>query len=354
MTHLTMLLCLLATQEVRTAPGLKDPVEARKTPAFPEGEGLAAKYPGDKGIDKDPDVIFAEDFEGSVDEICAKWDQAAGKEIMTKSDDVPPGSAGKHSLLLTRVAGGTKGYMDGGNLYRQLKPGYDQLYFRFYTKFNREHAPIHHYGAGMIGYNPPSRWPLGGAGIRPKGDNSFVTQVEPGDFTSWYFYSYWQEMGGSPPKGQTWGNSFEREVPPRPVAREEWICIEVMVKMNDIGDSNGEQCYWIDGKVSRKGDMVTGYVGKGFPSTGTWLFDTFVPGSSKEGIYWDEAKGERSPVAGGKPFPGINWRSSKDLNINALWLYRYMSKPETGTSKCWWDNLVVAKKYIGPISPAGK
>ena len=24
-----------------------------------------------------------------------------------------------------------------------------------------------------------------------------------------------------------------------------------MVKMNDIGDSNGEQAYWLDGKLSR-------------------------------------------------------------------------------------------------------
>jgi hypothetical protein len=268
---------------------------------------------------------------------------------MTKSDDVPPGSAGKSSLLLTRVAGGTKGYMDGGNFYRLLKPGYDQLYFRFYMKFNQEHAPIHHYGAGILGYNPPSRWPLGGAGIRPRGDNSFVTQVEPGDFTTWNFYSYWQEMGGSPPKGQTWGNSFELDVPARPVAREKWICLEVMVKMNDVGDSNGEQCYWIDGQLSRKDGQVTAYVGKGFPQSGTWTFDKFFPGVTKEGVVWDYEKGKGVPMMGGKPFPGIRWRSSNDLNINALWLYRYMSKPETGTSKCWWDNLVVAKKYIGPL-----
>jgi hypothetical protein len=27
-----------------------------------------------------------------------------------------------------------------------------------------------------------------------------------------------------------------------------------MVKMNDIGDSNGEQAYWLDGKLSRNED----------------------------------------------------------------------------------------------------
>jgi hypothetical protein len=28
-----------------------------------------------------------------------------------------------------------------------------------------------------------------------------------------------------------------------------------------------------------------------------------------------------------------------------------MSQPEQGTSKVWWDHLVVAKKYIGPLTP---
>ncbi|HXX93892.1 MAG TPA: hypothetical protein VEN81_09675, partial [Planctomycetota bacterium] len=122
------------TAEIRRAAG-------RPTPPIPEGPtGLAAKYPGDLGIEKDPDVVFVESFEGSVDEIARHWDQAAGREIMSASEDVPPGSARKQSLLLTRVAGGTKGYMDGGNLYRRIPNdkggfGYDQLFFRFYMKF---------------------------------------------------------------------------------------------------------------------------------------------------------------------------------------------------------------------------
>jgi hypothetical protein len=351
---------VMAAQEVRQAPSLTIAVEGKPTPAIAEGNtGLASKYPGDVGIEKDPDVVFAEGFDGSIDEICSRWDQAAGQSIMTKSEDVPPGSGGKQSLLLTRVAGGTGGYMDGGNLYRRLKNdkggfGYDQIFFRFYMKFNQEHAPIHHYGSGLWGYNPPSKWPMGGAGIRPKGDQSFITQVEPGDFKTWNFYSYWQEMGGSPPKGQTWGNSFEHDVPLRPVEREKWICLEVMVKMNDVGDSNGEQAYWLDGKLSRKGDQVTSYLGKGFPSSGTWTFDKFYPGVTKEGIAFDYAQGKGVPVKGGPAFPGFNWRSTPDLNVNALWLYRYMSKPETGTSKVWWDHLVVAKKYIGPLTPLAK
>jgi hypothetical protein len=178
-------------------------VQPLPTPVIPEGNtGIAAKYPGDAGIEKDPDVVFVESFEGSVDEICRHWEAAAGKPIMSKSDEVVPGSGGKQSLLLTRVAGGTSGYKDGGNFYRRLKNekggfGYDQLFFRFYMKFNQEHAPIHHYGSGLVGFHPPTPWPKGGAGERPQADARWTTQVEPGNFTTWHFYSYWQEMGGS-------------------------------------------------------------------------------------------------------------------------------------------------------------
>jgi hypothetical protein len=194
-------------------------VEPKPTPEIAEGNtGIATQYPGDVGIEKDPDVVFVEDFEGSVDEICSHWEQADGEPIMSKSDSVPPLSGGRQSLLLTRVAGGTEvpgsteRYTGGGGFYRRLKNdkggyGYDQLFFRFYTEFNKEHAPIHHFGGSFWGYNPPSQWPMGGAGVRPKGNRSWVTQVEPASFSRWHNYTYWQNMGGGPPRGQTYGNS---------------------------------------------------------------------------------------------------------------------------------------------------
>jgi hypothetical protein len=336
-------------------------VEPKPTPEITEGNtGIAAKYPGDVGIEKDPDVVFAENFEGTVDEFVSHWESAAGKPILSKSDEVPPGSGGKQSLLLTRVVGGTDGYMDGGNFYRRLKNdkggyGYDQLFFRFYMKFNKEHSPIHHYGGSFWGYNPPQPWSMGGAGVRPKGNQSWITQVEPGNFDQWTNYTYWQNMGGSPPKGQTWGNTFEVGVPRPPVSKEQWICLEVMVKMNDIGDTNGELAYWIDGKLDRDAEgRVTSYQGKGFPSSGTWTFDKFKPYVTQMGITWDYPQGKGVDLQGGKPFPGFAWRNVPELNVNAIWLYRYFSQPETGTSKVWWDNLVIAKKYIGPLTPLSK
>jgi hypothetical protein len=366
--YLSVALLVLAGAASRQAVGADPPlagqqaswvtVEPRPTPELPEGmAGIAARYPGDVGIENDPDVVFVETFEGSVDEICSRWESVGGRQILSVSDEVVPGSGGGQSLLLTRVAGGTDGYLDGGNFYRRIRNddggfGYDQLYFRFYMKFNPDHAPIHHYGSGLVGFHPSSRWPQGRAGQRPSGDARWTTQVEPGDLSSWFFYTYWQGMGGSPPRGQTWGNTFEIGVPDRPVARDRWICLEVMVKMNDIGDSNGEQAYWLDGSLSRDAEgRVTSYLGKGFPSSGTWIYDKFKPYVTERGVTWDYQQNRGVPVEGGRPFPGFQWRNTPELNINAIWLYRYMSQPERGTSQVWWDHLVVARKYIGPLTP---
>ena len=52
---------------------------------LPEGDGIAAKYPGDVGIEADPQVVFADGFEGFEDDAIAtdrspqkgmKWDMA--------------------------------------------------------------------------------------------------------------------------------------------------------------------------------------------------------------------------------------------------------------------------------------
>src|SRR5947209_9602525 len=205
-----------------------------KPRSLPEGAGLAAKYRGDAGIEKDRDAVFVEDFEeASLGELKKRWESVSGAEIMSLSNDVPPGSMGKRSLLMTHVGG--RG--DGGHLYRRLLPGYDELYVRFYVKFDPGCAPIHHF-FHVGGYQPPTPYPQGGAGDRPRGDERFTVGIEPfGDAWRWDYYAYWGEMRGSPPRGQTWGNSFVRD-PALKVERGKWTCVEMMIKMNDPGDRN--------------------------------------------------------------------------------------------------------------------
>ena len=311
---------------------------------LPEGRtGISVRYPGDRRMEKDANVVFVESFDaGSVATISKRWESAKSTSIMSLSSDVPAGSGDAKSLLIKHVGGNG----DGGHLYRRLEPGYDKLHYRFYVKFAPDCAPIHHF-FHVGGYHPATPWPQGGAGQRPRGSERFSTGVEPfGNNWRWDYYSYWMEMRGSPPRGQTWGNSFihDRAIN---VQRGKWTCAELMMKMNDVGQSNGEMALWID-------SQLVSHLGPGFPR-GKWVYDKFIPGGGGEGVRWnDETRGpERLAFPReGKPFEGFRWRSDEDLKLNFLWLLCYITKaPTDHVSNIWFDNIVVAKEYIGPIEP---
>jgi hypothetical protein len=243
-------------------------------------------------------------------------------------------------LLITHTGGrGTGSY-----LYRRLPPGYDKLHYRFYVKFDEECSPIHHF-FHVGGYHPATSWPHGGAGERPAGNKRFTTGVEPhGRNWHWDYYSYWMEMRGSPPRGQTWGNSFIHD-PSTKVTKGKWQCLELMMKLNDVGQSNGEMALWIDGKL-------VSHLGEGFPK-GKWVYGKFKPGEGGDGVRWDDERNGPEYLkfpAGGEPFEGFRWRSDDDLDLNFIWLLCYITRsPEGKVSKIWFDDIVVAKEYIGPI-----
>jgi len=48
---------------------------------LPEGEGIAAKYPGDLGIEEDPAVVFADGFEDIEDDtMSSSFEKQKGKK----------------------------------------------------------------------------------------------------------------------------------------------------------------------------------------------------------------------------------------------------------------------------------
>jgi predicted amidohydrolase len=324
--------------QTSTEEPANQPAEAGATPA-----GLAAQYPGDVGIEKDRRVLFVENFEqASLDAVQGRWDTVKSPEIMSLSADVPEGSGGKQSLLMSHVGG----QGDGGHLYRRID-GHDRVYARWYVKFDPDCAPIHHFGTCIGGNHPPTPWPMVRAGEPPAGDKSFWVGIEPfGRSWTWDYYAYWHRMRGSPPRGQTWGNSFVHD-PALKVERGRWICVEVMVKLNDVGKTNGELALWIDGRqVSR--------LSEGFPK-GKWIFDKFLPGQEGEGSRWNQATGRREnfqTAGGGDPFEGFAWRTAEELKVSFLWTYVYITgAPEGHVSKVWFDDIVVATEYIGPLAP---
>jgi hypothetical protein len=103
--------------------------------------------------------------------------------------------------------------------------------------------------------------------------------------------------------GKFWGNSFRPESQEH-IPRGKWICAEFMLKHNTAGQHDGEQAFWIDGHLR-----------------GHWK--------------------------------GINWRTSKTLWANALTLESYVTDRWTKNSVnvVLFDNVVIARSYIGPVAP---
>ena len=304
---------------------------------LPEDYGLAAKHPGDAGIAREPRVLVAENFEtGTIQEIARRWSDTSNKggKVMAFSRDVPPASRGKRSLQMTA----TLKENTGGHLYKRLPRQVDTAFARFYVRFAPDAGYIHHF-VHLGGYNPPTRWPQGGAGVRPRGDDRVTFGIEPfGDYGrhpapgAWGFYAYWHEMKISA-DGRYWGNGL-RPARPALVPRGRWQCVEVMLKLNSAPDRpDGELALWLDGK------LVAHFV-KGV-RRGRWT-----------GMGFSLVEG------GGQPFEGFRWRTSDRLKINFFSLLHYVTEHAARHNKVanpkranrvWFDDVVVAGGYIGPV-----
>jgi len=301
---------LLGLMEIHLR-GAGDPKGEHNTAAtsnLPQGKGLAAAFPADRGIDADADVIFADDFEKG--DYAKKWDSVRddGGEVLRLEDSAGGDPRlGKHSLKVTA----TLGRNTGGGVTKWFDSA-PTIYIRFYVKFASDCDYIHHFCTlrANKGLQGKDRWSgFGGAGLKPDGAERFSTALEPwGDWGRWTppgrwnFYSYWHEMTPSP-DGKFWGNAF-RPSEQKNIPRDRWICAEFMLKHNQVGEHDGEQAYWIDGELR-----------------GHWK--------------------------------GISWRRSPTLFANALTLESYVTDRWTKQKEnvVWFDNVVIAQRYIGPCPP---
>ena len=208
-------------------------------------------------------------------------------------------AAGKQRQALSRDEPAARiEELQRAQLYRRIKNqnggwGYDQLFARFYVKFAPDCGAIHHFGTAMGGNWPATPWPLVSAGKPPDGAKSFWTGIEPfGKSWTWDYYTYWCEMRGSPPRGETWGNSFIRDLG-LTIERGKWICVELMMKANEVGDSNGgtgSVARWQIDQPSRQRAVPRG----------AWIWDKFEPGKGGDGIRWSGEKSGREDFKGSR------------------------------------------------------
>lgn len=288
----------------------------------PAEAGIAASYPSDAGIENDPDVLFAENFEADLGTVLGKFNGFVPGTIV-QSIDKPGTSGGAKSALL---------HPGGGGLYRLLTGEHDQVYFRYYIKYAG--ADYHHSGGFIGGYFPRSAWPMGDAGlkgIRPDGSRlvtvGFETQgtgAEPETDTRLDTYMNWIDMQGQEIAGGWWGRNMLRDlnIPIRPGV---WQCVEIMIKMNSSPTAHdGELAIWIDG-VQRAMFAPGAPVGRYDAISGNWIMDP-----------------------AGAPFPGFLWRDVMTYGVNWIKVLNY---DDAGLpTDIWVDDLVVATKYIGPIN----
>lgn len=261
--------------------------------------GFASLYPGDEGIEYDPRVLFVEDFEtGTVDEIGQRWGNISKKENIKLSSNIHTSSPGNSSIHIS----------NNGHLFTHTK-GVDIMYARFYAKFHEKVGYVHHF-VHLVADRTPTPWPKGGAGETPPGDAKFSTGIEPtglwGKFPPpgiWNFYTYWHQMKTK------WGTVFIGKE--EPIQPGRWYCVEVMLKANSSPDkADGEQAFWVDGELYGK-------------------------------------------------FTGFRWRTTDKLKINSFWLLFYNTDqparhnndphPESRIMEVWFDDIVIATEYIGPI-----
>jgi hypothetical protein len=288
-----------------------------------DGPGIASNYPGDVGIDAHPSVLFFEDFEDSdVGTLAQSWDSADTGALILDGD-VPAGAVGGSQSLLMNVESGAG--TTGITLYKSLPTQHGAVHVRYYVKYVAQ-ANYHHAGMWIGGFDPPTLWPQGTAGIRPSGSDFFHNAFEPREengalladhYAQWPSMDCWMEPGGC------YGNAFLRDQEPT-LPTEAWTCIELMLKVNTPGQSDGEYAVWID-------DTLLQHLAPGTPNfqrlgNGVWL-----------------------PDPNGTPFPGFDWTHTQGLGFNWIWLDFYV---DAGPSSMRWDQVVVATERVGCMTPS--
>lgn len=283
-------------------------------PAAPVRQGLAAEFPFDRGIERHPDVVFSTGFEegGGLRGWKSRWANGASGEMDLVAED-----AKLRFLPLDETAlriNLKKGSNFGADLRLYLKDHGgepDELYFRYQLRLADDWNPNVDGGKmpGLAGTYGQAGW----GGRRADGSNgwsmrgSFSASLAKDHpmrgFTQLGTYAYHAEMSDFYGESWIWPGAL--------LARNRWYSIEQFVRLNRPGVSDGIMRVWVDGRLIM----------------------------------------ERTT---------IRFRNLDRLRIETVWLnvYHGGTAPSPHDQHLYIDNVVVARRYIGPmagpsLSPAG-
>ena len=241
----------------------------------PQAGGIASKYPGDSGIAEDPDVVFADDFESWSDDGAKKpadkWHSIrtnkTSRTCVIPGKVIVSGKSGPGECVLEIACWHEKEKSQAGGLTLKLGnynhpnealgDGYNELYVRYYIKFDENYRAVRNHGSNLGGRDLTMENPawVGMAGIRdvfmrgyfysgvqPRGERG-SQELEMG------FYSYHLDKKGP------WGDGYQTQKR-IPIKVGTWHCVERHMRLNSVdpteadGNADGMEELWIDGQWS--------------------------------------------------------------------------------------------------------
>ena len=207
------------------------PYEVKKSPLPQGNKGIAARYPGDAGIEKDPAVVFHDDFESGN---LSKWTPGWRSDRGRVTEKVAHSGRRAMQWAVTKPADSD----DGGNMGAKLNPGLDVCFYRVYCRIPKDFSARRMHGWSITA-TAPGVSALGGAGRRPTGKDKFTLTLDT-PHSNMSLYTYYPEMPGK------WGTSYKTGFS---MKKGKWHCIELMLKANAPGKRDGEVAVWTDGKL---------------------------------------------------------------------------------------------------------
>lgn len=193
-------------------------------------------------------IIFSDDFESGT---LSQWQDGVNPDKHRVINDASRAAGGSRYLEITYPGGGEAGW-----LTRFFMPGYDSLYVSYDVQFEASWTG----GTKLLnlrGSRSDNQWSsFGQAGNCPDGSQWFATNVvmlaneNPGPIR---FYTYFPGMQTENDGVTCWGRHSGMGVTnytgTSAISPGDWHRVEVFVKLNTPGQSNGVQRMWVDGQL---------------------------------------------------------------------------------------------------------